>query len=95
MTERQKEWHLDRRVTITLIIGLIMNAGATGWWAANIQGAIQDNQEAILLLEERQDILRTEVPTRLVRIESRLDELLRRMDRQPPPFRGGHATPGD
>ena len=33
---------MDRKVTISLIISLLVNAGATIWWASSISFAVQE-----------------------------------------------------
>ena len=44
MTNEQynRAWHLDRNVTIALIVAILGNAGATVWWASSISSAISE-----------------------------------------------------
>jgi len=77
MTERQREWHLDRKVTLALILGLLGQTLGAGWWAAQMDAAIGANREDIARLEQRQDLVRLALP----RIEERLGIIIDRLDR--------------
>ena len=66
-TERVKEWHLDRKVTISLILALLVNAGATVWFAAQL-----DQRVAHLEDEQVRD---AETPERMARVETQVEAL--------------------
>lgn len=84
MTDEQqvKEWHLDRRVTLALIVALLANAGATIWWASKIEQRVTvieaqgqrpfQNTERIVRVEEQID----NAVRSLVRIEQKLDRVI-------------------
>lgn len=36
MTEQKTQWHLDLKVTLTLIFGLFIHAASSIWWASQI-----------------------------------------------------------
>ncbi len=67
MTEanREKEWHLDRKVTLSLIAALLINAGATVWFAAQLDQRVTE-------IEEKQSRFLV-VPQRLTRVETQVD----------------------
>lgn len=49
-----KSWHLDRKVTVSLIFALLANAATTIWWASSISAAVAtlnvtDTRHEILL----------------------------------------------
>ena len=46
-------WHLDRRVTVSLILALLGNACATVWWASTISSTVSD----LRLTDARHDVL--------------------------------------
>ena len=39
--ERRKEWHLDYRITLTMIMVLVVNTGSLIWWAAELAGDVE------------------------------------------------------
>ena len=39
-TQLTREWHLDRNVTVALILAILGNACATVWWASSISSAV-------------------------------------------------------
>jgi len=79
--EQQREWHLDRRVTISLILALAAQVAVMGYWAAETRIAIEQNTANIARLDKRQDDLRILIPGRLAAIDTRLLEIVRRLDR--------------
>lgn len=40
---REREWHLDKRVPITLIGALLVQTMAVGWWARGIEAQVHAN----------------------------------------------------
>lgn len=42
--ENKHDWHLDRNVTISLIVALVMNMATTVWWASSISAAVTSLQ---------------------------------------------------
>lgn len=77
-------WHLDRRVPITLIITLLLQAGAGLWFAAKMDSRLVALEEARLEQrgrDDRQDRAVSETAT-LIRgdlsyIRQQLDQLIR------------------
>ena len=63
--EQRREWHLDRKVTVGLILALVMHAGTSIWWASDLTSRVkkmeQDQREA------------SDVPERLTRVETQVD----------------------
>ena len=41
------EWHLDRKVPITLIFALVIQTGALIWWGATLESRVQSLESAI------------------------------------------------
>lgn len=65
--QREEEWHLDRKVTLSLIIALFLNAAATVWFAAQLEARV-----STLELKDSRDI---DTPQRIARVEARVDSL--------------------
>lgn len=40
MEQIQREWHLDRKVTLGLILAILLNAGSSVWWAASLNAQV-------------------------------------------------------
>lgn len=66
------EWHLEKKVTISIIVALLMNAGASVWWASRLDATVSrhetqiaDNTRGI----ERLTSQNTSLLERLARIE--------------------------
>lgn len=86
MTEqqRQQEWHLDRKVTLSLIIALLANAAASVWFAAQLDQrvtSIEQHQTRALDTPERIARVETQVEglrEYLARIERKLDRVIER-----------------
>jgi cyclopropane fatty-acyl-phospholipid synthase-like methyltransferase len=84
MTEaqREKEWHLDRKVTLALILALLANAGATVWFAAQLDQrvtTIENRQEQWASSPERITKVETQIEgvrEGIKRIESKLDRII-------------------
>lgn len=68
-------WHLDRRIPAALIVAIGMQTVAGVWWAASINGRVDNHEARIGLIEQRQDETRLAIP----RIEERQKEILRRL----------------
>ena len=53
MTKDEDNWHLSRSVPITLIFGLIAQAGAIVWTVSMMMADIERNAEEIMRLQSR------------------------------------------
>lgn len=91
--ERRVEWHLDRRVTLALIFGVLLHGSTTVWWAARLQSTVESHAEKLALIDRdfrEQRVATKGVDARLTRLEERIvqqTELLqevRRLLSQPP-----------
>ena len=49
MDEISREWHLDRKVTIGIIIALLTNAGSSVWWASRLDYTVQAHESRLAL----------------------------------------------
>lgn len=80
--QREKEWHLDRKVTLSLIVALLANAGATVWFAAQLDQrvtSIESRQQQWSTSPERITKVETQIEgvrEGLKRIESKLDRII-------------------
>lgn len=68
----ENQWHLDKRVPIALIVTLVLQSAAIVWWASGVEARVNANTRE---LEEQSD-----TRERLVRIETILERLERRLD---------------
>ncbi len=48
MSTLKQEWHLDRRITISLIVAILMNAGSFIWWASKMDYTITSHEVRIV-----------------------------------------------
>lgn len=53
--ELQNEWHLDRRVTLALIVAILLNASASVWWAASLNAEVLQQRKEI---DQHSDLIR-------------------------------------
>lgn len=58
-----REWHLDRRVTVTLILALLLNAGSLAWWAATMDARLLSAENRIEMNARRIEDGRREMAT--------------------------------
>lgn len=42
-----KEWHLEKKVTLGLIVALLVNIFSSVWWAASINSQVATQQKAL------------------------------------------------
>ena len=73
-----KHWHIDRRVPIALLVGIVVQTFAIGWWAAGIS-------ERLTAVERDQAKADQSAQIRMTAIESRqrdADNLGIRVDEQ-------------
>ena len=47
MTDRRSDWHIDRRITVVLILGFAMQFGATVYWGASMAAQVATNETNI------------------------------------------------
>lgn len=70
--ERRAEWHLDRRVTLSLIAALLFHGAATLWWAARLTSQVEAQGNRIAELDrdarEQRSAARV-IDDRLARLE--------------------------
>lgn len=69
-----KDWHLDRRVPIALIVSLILQTVILGMWVGGIQERVARNERDIAASQDTGE--------RLARLEALLETILARLDRQ-------------
>jgi hypothetical protein len=65
--QQDREWHLDKKVPLALIVTLLLQSGAFIWWAAKADNRI-DNLE-------RTSALSAPVIERVVRLETKVDAI--------------------
>jgi uncharacterized coiled-coil protein SlyX len=42
-----KEWHLEKKVTLGLIIALVLNIGSSVWWASALNSQVLAQQKSL------------------------------------------------
>ncbi len=73
MSREEDNWHLSRSVPITLIFGLIAQAGAIVWTVSMMMADIERNGEEILRLQSRMSIVEDATQRQAVSM-ARIDE---------------------
>ena len=73
MTKDEDNWHLSRSVPITLIFGLIAQAGAIVWTVSMMMSDIERNSEEIMRLQSRMAIVEDATQRQAVSM-ARIDE---------------------
>lgn len=58
-------WHLDKRIPIALLIGLLCNAAAGVWWASQLTSRVDSVERAVVSLSQDHD--------RIIRMEETLN----------------------
>lgn len=78
------EWHLDRKVTLSLIIALMMNICTSVWWASSISFQVTNQQKQIETHENQINIImrdQSNFGERLAKIESSQLYIIKATDR--------------
>tara|TARA_A100001015_G_C15012278_1_gene723726 strand:+ start:1626 stop:1895 length:270 start_codon:yes stop_codon:yes gene_type:complete len=73
MNREEDNWHLSRSVPITLIFGLIAQAGAIVWTVSMMIADIERNGEEIMRLQSRMSIVEDATQRQAVSM-ARIDE---------------------
>ena len=73
MTKDEDNWHLSRSVPITLIFGLIAQAGAIVWTVSMMMADIERNGEEIMRLQSRMAIVEDATQRQAISM-ARIDE---------------------
>lgn len=47
MREGKEGWHLDKKVTLSVIAAVLLNALSTVWWAARVDAAVTNHEARI------------------------------------------------
>ena len=93
MTKDQltREWHLDRNVTVALILAILGNAVTTVWWASSISSSIvelrasdirHDSELATLAIGRESNANRiTSLEAKGISIETKLIRIEDKLDR--------------
>ena len=73
--QREDSWHLSKSVPITLIFGLLVQAGAIVWTVSMMMADIESNMRDIMVLEitvsELEDVVQTQQDS-LARIDENI-----------------------
>jgi TolA-binding protein len=67
------DWHLDKRVPITLILALLAQTAGMVWWAASISGRVDVNSRDIQVAQTEMQIMRAAAQTQAVQL-GRIEE---------------------
>jgi len=73
MTKDEDNWHLSRSVPITLIFGLIAQAGAIVWTVSMMMADIERNGEEIMRLQSRMSVVEDAAQRQAISM-ARIDE---------------------
>lgn len=71
--ENRREWHLDRKVTLGLILALLANSGATVWWASRLEQRV-----AHIEASQSRPVQNTE---RIARVETKIESAVESLER--------------
>jgi hypothetical protein len=72
MAEIRNHWHLERKVTIGIIFGLLLNAGSSVWWASRLDYTVQNHETRIVTAEKELSAIKvqgSQISERLARME--------------------------
>ena len=47
LQQHEMEWHLEKKVTLGLIVAIILNIGSSIWWAASLNSQVVNQQKSI------------------------------------------------
>jgi len=68
MDEDQKQWHLDRKVPIALIITIAVQTGGIIWWASDVNARVaQLERQAVAAGPQSERIIRLETQIEAIR----------------------------
>jgi hypothetical protein len=84
-TPNAERWHLSKEVPISLFLGMVVQAVAVIWFISALHSRVDANEQATQqnaaeIAQNEDDIQR--LPERLARIETILELMLDRMDRE-------------
>jgi hypothetical protein len=65
-------WHFDRKVPISLVAALLLQAGATVWWGASMSARVAALEEKIGISSDQ--------GARLIRVETQVDYVHRSLE---------------
>jgi hypothetical protein len=54
---QEKEWHLEKKVTITIIVMLLANVVSSIWWASKLDHMVNSHESRISSTEEQIKIM--------------------------------------
>lgn len=83
-TQHNSDWHLDKNVSLSVIVLLIINLATTAWWAATLTGDVDslkarpDLTERVIRLEavnEEQRRVMNHVADVLGRLDTTIDRI--------------------
>lgn len=78
--KKSEPWHLDRKVSITLILAIVAQTCGAVWWAATLDSRVKAFEDKVTRVEAKIDAQHDD-PVRLARLEGGRDEQNRRLDR--------------
>lgn len=81
--EYDRSWHMDRRVPIALILAILGQTGAFGWWASSLNERVNVLERTSSLTAPQGDRL-TRVEVKIEGIQTGIDRIERLIRRDPP-----------
>jgi hypothetical protein len=82
---RPLNWHLDRRVPIALVMGLVMQMAVGMWWVSKMDSRMERGEQRMVRLEAHDEIstsLQASVARDLGEIKGQLAILISNMQRE-------------
>ncbi|MGB9154405.1 MAG: hypothetical protein WCD70_15115 [Alphaproteobacteria bacterium] len=84
--QEKTDWHLDKKITIGVIVAILINAGSSIWYASKLDSQVQATETEVLSLKvwkEKQDDDRERINSSLATVNQKLTDqgdLIRRID---------------
>jgi uncharacterized coiled-coil protein SlyX len=79
-----KDWHLEKKVTLGLIIALLVNIGSSVWWASALNSQVMAQQKTLDSQSQQINAIITaqaNVGERLAKMESAIGYQTKSLDR--------------
>ena len=73
-----ENWHLDKRIPITLIFAIVLQTFSFGWMAKSIDGKTESNRQAIAVINRELDLRRSVIESNAVAVavlRAQLDDI--------------------
>lgn len=79
--EVSSNWHLDKKVPITLIVTLIVQSATIVWWARGIEARVYAVEKDQAKQEKRDDNQDREARDAVIQLRAQLERIDQKLDR--------------